>query len=402
VSGAPAPAGSLAGVRAALFGNTDWYLYNFRLSLIRRLHDEGATLVLLSPDGPYGEKLKAMGFDWRPLPMERRSLNPFAEARLVGHLAGLLRREKIDIVHGFTIKPALYAGLAGRLAGVKGRIGAVAGLGFVFISDSLKARALRPVVRAMAWLAFGGPRARLIVQNPDDRAAFVDHRLVDPGRVRTIPGSGVDLSRFAVSSRRRASGEPLKVLLAARMLWDKGLAEFVEAARALKAEGRQIRFLLAGEPDPGNPAACAPADLAGWTAEGLVEHLGHVDDMPALLGEVDVVVLPSYREGLPKTLIEAAGCALPLITTDVPGCREVVCHEEDGLLVPARDWRGLAQAMARLDDDEALRRRLGLAARDKALRLFDEQIVLARTLDVYRELSCSPEGGGTGRATPPG
>ena len=378
--------GTLTGHGVVLFGNTDWYLYNFRLSLIRRLRDEGARLVLISPDGPYGEKLLEMGFDWRPLPMERRSLNPLAEARLILHIARVLRSERAAIVHGFTIKPAIYAGLAGRLAGAPGRVSAVAGLGFVFISDSLKARMLRPVVRAMAWMAFGGQRARLIVQNPDDRAAFVDRGLVDPARVRTIPGSGVDLSRFQISTRMRADGEPLKVLLAARMLWDKGLAEFIEAARFLKAEGRNIEFLLAGEPDPGNPAACAPEDLAAWAAEGLVEHLGHVDDMPGLLAQVDVVALPSYREGLPKTLIEAAGCALPLVTTDVPGCREVVTHEEDGLLAPAREWRGLAEALARLDDDADLRKRLGLAAREKALRLFDEQIVLARTLDVYREL----------------
>lgn len=377
---------SLKDVPVALFGNTDWYLYNFRLPLLHRLREEGARLLLISPPGEYGEKLKAMGFDWRPLPMERRSLNPLAEARLLLHIAGLMRAEKVAIIHGFTIKPAIYAGIAGRLAGVKGRVSAVAGLGFVFISDSLKAKVLRPVVRTAAWLAFGGRNARLIVQNPDDRAAFVDKGLVDPAKVHTIPGSGVDLTRFQVSSRVRGEGEPLKVLLAARMLWDKGLAEFVEAARILKGQGRNIRFLLAGEPDPGNPAACAAEDLAGWTAEGLVEHLGHVDDMPALLADVDVVVLPSYREGLPKTLIEAAGCALPLVTTDVPGCREVVTHEADGLLVTVREHEGLVTAIARLDDDADLRKRLGAAAREKALRLFDVEIVMRRTLDVYREL----------------
>lgn len=380
------PEGPLKGAAIVLFGNTDWYLYNFRLPLLHRLRDEGARLILISPPGAYGETLKAMGFDWRPLPMERRSLNPLAEAKLLLHIARLLRREKVAIIHGFTIKPAIYAGIAGRLAGVKGRVSAVAGLGFVFISDSLKARVLRPVVRTAAWLAFGGANARLIVQNPDDREAFVGRRLVRPDRVHTIPGSGVDLTRFQVSRRVRGDGEPLKVLLAARMLWDKGLAEFVEAARVLKGQGRSIRFLLAGEPDPGNPAACAAEDLAGWTAEGLVEHLGHVDDMPGLLGEVDVVVLPSYREGLPKTLIEAAGCALPLVTTDVPGCREVVSHEADGLLVAAREHEGLVEAIARLDDDADLRRRLGQAARAKALRLFDVEIVMRRTLDVYREL----------------
>eukprot|EP01030_Chromulinospumella_sphaerica_P017043 gene17043-16866_t len=373
-------------VAVVLFGNTDWYLYNFRLPLLHRLRAEGTRLILISPPGEYGEKLRAMGFDWRPLPMERRSLNPLAETRLLMHIACLLRAEKVAIIHGFTIKPAIYAGIAGRLAGVKGRVSAVAGLGFVFISDSLKARLLRPVVHTLAWLAFGGSRARLIVQNPDDHEVFVGRRLVDPARVHIIPGSGVDLTRFQVSTRVRGEGEPLKVLLAARMLWDKGLAEFVEAARILKGQGRDIRFLLAGEPDPGNPATCKPEDLIGWAAAGLVEHLGHVDDMAALLADVDVVVLPSYREGLPKTLIEAAGCALPLVTTDVPGCREVVTHEEDGLLVTVREHEGLVEAIARLDDDADLRRRLGLAAREKALRLFDVEIVMARTLGVYREL----------------
>ncbi len=377
---------TLKDIPVVLFGNTDWYLYNFRLPLLRRLRDEGARLILISPPGEYGERMKAMGFDWRPLPMERRSLNPVNETRLLLHIAGLLRAERAAIIHGFTIKPAIYAGIAGRLASVKGRVSAVAGLGFVFISDSLKARLLRPVVRTLAWIAFGGRRARLIVQNPDDHAAFVGSGLAHPDRTHIIPGSGVDLTRFQVSGRVRGEGEPLKVLLAARMLWDKGLAEFVEAARVLKAQGRDIRFLLAGEPDPGNPAACAAEDLAGWTAEGVVEHLGHVDDMPALLAEVDVVVLPSYREGLPKTLIEAAGCALPLVTTDVPGCREVVTHEEDGLLVTVREHEGLVEAIARLDDDADLRRRLGMAAREKALRLFDVEIVIRRTLEVYREL----------------
>lgn len=385
-----APSATPAGLaRVVLFANTDWYLYNFRLSLARRLAELGHPLILVSPDGPYGEKLKAMGFDWRPLPMNRASLNPIAEARLIWHLAALLRREKIDIVHGFTIKPAIYAGLSGRLAGIKGRVNAVAGLGFVFISNGLKARILRPVVRAMALVAFGGPRARLIVQNPDDRAAFVDNGLVQAARVRTIPGSGVDLSRFQITTRVRAPGEPLKVVLAARMLWDKGLAEFIEAARVLKAQGRNIRFLLAGDPDPGNPATVPVEALQGWADEGLVEWLGHVDDMVALLSDVDVVVLPSYREGLPKTLIEAAGCALPLVTTDVPGCREVVTHEVDGLLSPARESQGLVVAIGRLDDDPELARRLGLAAREKALALFDEKIVIARTLAVYGELHAS-------------
>lgn len=373
-------------LRIALFANTDWYLFNFRLSLARRLRDMGHELVLLSPDGEFGPKLRDMGFDWRPLPMNRRSLNPFGEARLVWRLSRILKAERIDIVHGFTIKPAVYGALAGRLAGVRGRVNAVAGMGYVFISNSLKARVLRPVVKTLARFAFDSGRARLIVQNPDDYAEFVGAGVVRPDRVHVIPGSGVDLSRFTANTRPRDPDQPLRVLLAARMLWDKGLQEFIDAARSLRAEGRAIRFLLAGDPDPGNPASASAADLQGWVDEGLVEWLGHVGDMAGLLASVDVVVLPSYREGLPKTLIEAAGCALPLVTTDVPGCREVVTDGVDGLLCPVRESAPLAAAIARLQDDPEFARRLGEAARLKAMRLFDETIVIDRTLGVYREV----------------
>jgi glycosyltransferase involved in cell wall biosynthesis len=171
------------------------------------------------------------------------------------------------------------------------------------------------------------------------------------------------------------------------MLWDKGVREFVEAARILKREGRDLSFALAGQPDPGNPAAISERILADWRSEGLADWLGHVDDMPALLAGADVVVLPSYREGLPKSLVEAAACGRPLITTDVPGCREVVKDGVDGLLVPVRDAAALAQAIARVLDDPSLARRLGEAARAKALAEYDERRIVARTLDVYREFA---------------
>jgi glycosyltransferase involved in cell wall biosynthesis len=176
------------------------------------------------------------------------------------------------------------------------------------------------------------------------------------------------------------------VLLPSRILWDKGIAEYVAAARELRAAGENIEFLLAGEPDPGNPASVPQETVFGWHREGSIQWLGHVQDMPALFAEVDAVALPSYREGLPKCLIEAAACALPIVTTDVPGCRDVVSHGVDGLLVPVRDAHALAEALVQLHRDPALRARLGAAAREKALREFDEQIVLARTLSVYEEV----------------
>lgn len=373
-------------MKLILFANTEWYLYNFRRSLALALRDAGHDVLLISPDGPYGEKLRALGLRWQPLPMDRRSLNPFREAGLLLHLLRLFRRERPDLVHGFTIKSAVYGSLAARLAGVPARVNAVAGMGYVFISDSPKARVLRPIVRALLKLALGGKNARLILQNPDDVALFARAGLVDAAQVRLIPGSGVDCSRFQPDPHR-PPGERLRVLLPARLLWDKGLAEYVQAARQLQADGRAIEFLLAGDPDPGNPAAVPEATVRGWVEEGVLQWLGHVDDMPALLRSVDIVALPSYREGLPKGLIEAAASGCALVTTDVPGCREVVQHDIDGLLVPVRDGGALALAIARLQEDPVFRTRLAEAGRQKALAKFDERIVIEKTLHVYGEVT---------------
>ena len=379
-----------------LFANTDWYLYNFRRSLALALREAGHEVLLLSPPGEYGARLRALGLRWEPVPMDRRSLNPLREAAVLAHLWRLFRRERPDLVHGFTIKCAVYGSLAARAAGVPARVNAVTGMGYVFTSTDAKARALRPLVRLLMRAALDGRDARLILQNPDDVAVFEQARLVAPGHIRLIPGSGVDCVRFAPGESvgrghaPDADTPPFRVLLAARLLWDKGLAEFVDAARRLHGEGRAIDFLLAGDPDPGNPAAVPEATVHDWVAEGLLHWLGHVDDMPALFASVDVVVLPSYREGLPKGLIEAAACALPLVTADVPGCREVVTDGVDGLLVPVRDADALATAIARLHDDPALASRLGAAARQHALDEFDERIVIARTQAVYHELLDPP------------
>ncbi len=376
--------------KIVLFANTDWYLYNFRRSLALVLLAHGYDLLLISPPGPYGEKLRALGMRWEPVPMDRRSLNPLREAKLLAWLVSLFRTERPALVHGFTIKCAVYGSLAARLAGVQARVNAVAGMGYVFTSNHTKARVLRPLVRTLLRAALDGGNARLVLQNPDDVALFEAAGLVDRNHVRLIPGSGVDCSRFVARDGQRDPARPLRVLLAARLLWDKGLAEYVEAARRLRGEDRAIEFLLAGDPDPGNPAAVPESIVRGWADEGVLQWLGHVDDMAGLFASVDVVVLPSYREGLPKGLIEAAACALPLVTTDVPGCREVVSDGVDGLLVPVRDAAALAAAIARLHDDPELAARLGKAARAKALAEFDEQIVIARTLAVYRELLPAP------------
>jgi glycosyltransferase involved in cell wall biosynthesis len=374
-------------VKVLLFANTEWYLFNFRQSLARALRDAGHDVLLVSPPGPYGEKLRELGYRWEPAPMMRRSLNPLRELALVQWLRRLIAREQVDLVHGFTIKCAVYGGIAARLEGKPARVNAVAGMGYVFISNEPRARVLRPVIRALFRYALGGDRTRLILQNPDDAAMFESARLVNGETVRLIPGSGVDCSKFTPAQRAaEAADKRFRVVLPARLLWDKGVAEYVEASRQLRDRGVPVDFLLAGEPDPGNPASVSEEVVRRWVQDGLVRWLGHVSDMPALFRDVDCVVLPSYREGLPKGLIEAAACALPLVTTDVPGCREVVTDGVDGLLVPVKNATALADAIARLQADPALQQRLGVAARAKALSQFEERSVVTRTIDVYREL----------------
>lgn len=377
-------------MKVLLFANTEWYLFNFRLSLAQALREQGYEVLLVSPPGDYGARLQALGFAWQALPMERKSLNPFKELAVLWRLCSLYRRERPALVHHFTIKCVIYGSIAAVLARVPARVNAVAGMGYVFTNGSLKARLLRPVVRGLIRWAVNGAGARLILQNNDDMKAFETARLARPELTRLVMGSGVDLTRF-VSREPLVLTEgqappPTRVVLAARLLWDKGIAEYVEAARLLRAKGLNIHFLLAGEPDPGNPAAVPQGTWQAWQAEGLVELLGQVDDMVTLFASAHIAVLPSYREGLPKSLIEAAACALPLVATDVPGCREVVTHEVTGLLVPLKNANALAEAIERLHRNPQLARQLGQGAQDRAVREFDEQIVIRQTLAVYREL----------------
>jgi glycosyltransferase involved in cell wall biosynthesis len=380
------------GAKTILFANTDWYLYNFRRSLALAAQAAGYEVLLISPTGEYGPRLRELGLRWEPLSgMDRRSLNPLRELRLLIELIALFRRERPALVHNFTIKCAVYGSLAAMASGIPARINAVAGLGYVFASNAPRARLLRPLVRGLMRFALRGKRARLILQNHDDAAMFTSHGLIEPAHLRVILGSGVDCSRFV--PRNRPANDPPSVLLAARLLWEKGLAEYVQASRSLRARGRTVRFLLAGASDAGNPAAVPEATVRGWVEEGLVEWIGHVDDMPALFASVDIVVLPSYyREGVPKSLIEAGACATPLISTDMPGCRDAVADGVNGLIVPPRDAEALCAAIERLLDAPELARQFGLAARVRALAEFDDRIVIRRTLETWDEVLDEPLG----------
>ncbi len=302
-------------------------------------------------------------------------------------LALLYRRERPDVVHHFTIKCVIYGAVAAAFARVPARINAVAGLGYVFSNKSLKARLLRPLVSSFMRWSLNNARSRLILQNPDDVKAFTLAGIVDASKIHLIKSSGVDTQRFRPLGELSFPGQATRVLLAARLLWDKGIAEYVQAARKLHCAGLPIRFFLAGAPDHGNPSSVRRDELDAWAAEGVVEVLGHVDDMRELLDNTDIMVLPSYYgEGVPRSLIEAAACGLPIVTTDSQGCREVVTDGVDGLLIPARNFEALAGAIQRLHENPALRRELGGLARQRALAEFDECIVIEKTQSVYQDL----------------
>ena len=375
-------------MKFVFFANTDWYLYNFRLSTALRLKAQGAEVTMLSPPGEFGQRFADHGIRWLTLPMDRASLNPLRESWTLQRLVRLLKQERPDLLHNFTVKCAVYGALAARAAGIPAVVNAIAGMGYVFASDSLKARALRPVVGALMRASLGGGHSRVILQNPDDADALARSRMVPAEKIRLIRSSGVDLARFLPMQGEACDQRPLRVLLAARLVQEKGVREFAEAAARLKRQGRNIRFLLAGMPDPGNPGSVSEAEARNWHDDGTLHWLGHVDDMPSLLSSIDVMVLPSYyREGVPKSLIEGAACGLALVTTGLPGCREVVTEDGvDGLRVEPRDPASLAAALARLDDDRALLRRLGDSARQRALLHFDERMVIQQTMDVYEEL----------------
>lgn len=373
--------------KVLMFANTEWYLFNFRLPLAKHLREQGVDVIMVSPFGPYGKKIETEGFRWIGVPMSRRSLNPITEIGLLWRLLKIYQVEKPDIAHHFTIKCVVYGGIVASAARIHGVVSAVTGLGYVFIGNDFKARILRPLVRQMLRYVMDGANRRLILQNPDDRQIFITAGLIKSDHVRLIAGSGVDTQRFQPRSKRVQLERPCaKVVFAARLLWDKGVAEFVAAAQRLNAQGINAEFVIAGDPDPGNPASIPEETLSKWRELPFISMLGHVTDMAVFLESADVMVLPSYREGLPRSLIEAAAAGLPIVTTDVPGCRETVENGVNGFLTPVRDSSALAEAMLKILEDPELAKKMGVTGRAKALSEFDERLVFSKTLDVYREL----------------
>ena len=360
----------------------DWYFCSHRLPVARAARDAGAEVVVATRVGEDAARIEAEGFRLVRLGWRRGGANPLRELVSLGAVIGLYLRERPDLAHHVAMKPVLYGGLAAILAGTPAVVQAITGLGYLFIGSGWRARLLGPPARALLRLVLNRRRTHVVVQNPDDRA-LLTRRLIGHDRVTLIPGSGVDTA--ALRPMPEPDGTPVAVLVG-RMLKDKGVVELVGAARLLRDRGVALEIRLVGPPDPHNPASIPEATLNAWRQAGVVAWAGRTRDIAAVWRDAHIAVLPSYREGLPKALLEAAACGRPLVATDVPGCRQVVRDGETGLLVPARSVVPLADALERLAGDPGLRRRLGANARRLVEAEFAEAPVVAATLGLYRRL----------------
>jgi glycosyltransferase involved in cell wall biosynthesis len=360
--------------------NTAWNLVNFRAGLIKALVKAGFEVVAVAPVDEYAVRLNSLGCRFIALPMDNQGTHPGRDLLLLWRFFWLLRREQPGVFLGYTIKPNVYGSLAAHFSGIP-VVNNIAGLGAVFIKGGLLARFVRGLYR----LALSRS-AKVFFQNNDDLNLFVDSGLVRMGQTDRVPGSGVDLSRF--SPQMMPANGRIRFLLIARLLWDKGVGEYLEAARILKRHGTNAEFCILGFLDVKNPTAVSRSQMDGWVTEGLVSYLGETDDVRSFIAESDCVVLPSYREGVPRSLLEAAAMGKAIIATDVVGCREVVEDGVNGYLCKPMDSGDLASKMEQLVKlTPEARHEMGRKGREKIEREFDEKIVIGKYLEAIAAIS---------------
>jgi len=358
--------------KAAISANTSWNIVNFRAGLVKALAEQGCEVIAASPQDDYAARVDGLGCRHLRLPMDNKGTNPLKDVGLFLRYLRLMRRERPDLYLGWTVKPNIYGSLAAHIFGVP-TINNVSGLGTAFIRDGWLTRIVKVLYRVAL-----GRSAYVFFQNDDDRDLFVRLGLVRAEQTRLLPGSGIDLAQFAAAppAPRLPDDGPV-FLLVARLLWDKGVGEYVEAARLVKAQIPRARFRLLGFLDVENRTAVSRADVEGWVHEGLIDYLGASDDVRPHIAAADCVVLPSYREGTPRSLLEAAAMARPLIASDAPGCREVVDDGINGWLCKVKDAGDLADKMLQFAAAPAeCRLEMSRRSRLKAEHEFDEKLVI--------------------------
>lgn len=363
--------------------NVDWFFLSHRLPIAVAARNAGLRVMVAAADTGRSSDIRAAGIDFVPLPFSRSGAGLLYELRSVALLYKLYKRLRPDLIHHVTIKPVIYGSIAARMLSSIPVVNAISGLGYVF-SQREQARQLRHIALRLYRFALRHPHSKVIFQNPDDIQVFRRHRIVREDQIVLIRGSGVDCAVFQPAPK--PDGEPI-VVLASRMLWDKGVGEFVEAARMLRREGVKARFVLVGDSDEGNPTAVPRDQLQRWHNEGVVEWWGYRSDMNRVFSAAHIAVLPTfYPEGLPKVLLEAAASGLPMVATNIPGCREIVRHGINGILVEPKNTAQLAEAIKRLIFDKELREQYGRRAREIAVAEFSLDLVVRQHLDLYSEL----------------
>ncbi len=366
--------------------NVDWFFLSHRLPIALKAQQGGFEVHIATGVTDKLNVLQSYGLKVHPLVLERGGLGVFNAAKTLFELRRIIKAVKPDVVHLVTIKPVLLGGFVARWLRVPALVSAVSGLGYVFTAKGRLARFLKWMVSRIYSWAFGHHNQKVIFQNLDDRDTLVAASGLSSAKVEMIRGSGVDLNLYEV--KPETSGVPV-VLLPARLLADKGIFEFVQAATLLRAKGISARFVLVGMVDSANPTSVTQNQLDDWLAEGVVENWGYRTDMPEVIASVNMVVLPSYREGLPKVLLEAAASGRAVVTTDVPGCRDAIEPGRTGLLVPVRDAESLALAIEELLDNPGQRMAMGLAGRQLAEKEFDIRAVVDKHLAIYQRLLAS-------------
>ncbi|MEM8528910.1 MAG: glycosyltransferase family 4 protein [Bacteroidota bacterium] len=364
----------------AIVLNTAWNIYNFRLGLAKHLMEAGHRVIAIAPPDAYVEDIEKVGCHFYSLPnLKRKGTNPFSDLRLTYNLYKIYRTEQVDVVLHYTVKPVVFGTLAAKLAGVKA-INTLTGLGYAFISDGFVSKIVRNLYRVSLRFSH-----KVLFQNRDDRQLFLEHNLVSKKLTGIVHGSGINTDRFKPSVKDLTNGAT-RFLFIGRLLYDKGVKEFIEAAKQILNRYPNAQFHVIGELDTGNPSTIDPNELKEWRSEGIIRYHGRMDDVRPHVAKCDALVLPSYREGLPRVMLEGMSMAKPLIATDVPGCRETVEEGRNGFLVKVKDSQTLFKAMEKMilmSKEE--RRAMGNYGRHMALERFDERQIVKRYLTLIEE-----------------
>ncbi len=362
--------------------NVDWFFISHRLPIALAAIENGYEVHLACGITNRKSELEALGIIVHPLSMSRSGTSLLKELKVIKEMNAVVKDISPDVVHLVTIKGAIYGGLVTRFKKIKTRVASISGLGFVFIDEGFKARFIRFLVTKLYRLALNSTNTKVIFQNENDKNIFIGHKIIKSKQSLIIRGSGVDLNTYKYSPE--PSGEKV-IMFLARLLKDKGLVEFCDAATALKASGFKGRFVLVGDIDLHNPNSITQAELDSYIASGNIEHWGFSSNVPEVIAQSHIMVLPSYREGLPKSLIEAAACGRAVITTDVPGCRDAITANETGMLIPIKSSQAIVEAIQTLCDSNDKRDVMGKKGRQLAESCFDINDVINIHLSIYKE-----------------